>query len=114
MKLIDPKQAKEFASTFFGDPILKMAANAVLDNVPTIEAAPVVHGRWIPCGGDIHSSGRLLCCSACGRSVFVPNRRILAVTEDHYFMEPGYCPNPSCGAKMDGGPAEKEENNAMC
>lgn len=37
MKLIEVKQAKEFASTFFNDPILKMAANSVLDNSPTID-----------------------------------------------------------------------------
>ncbi len=37
MKLIEVKQAKEFASTFFNDPILKMAANAVLDNAPGFE-----------------------------------------------------------------------------
>lgn len=34
MKLVEVKAAKEFASTFFGDPVLKMAVNAVLDNTP--------------------------------------------------------------------------------
>ena len=33
MKLIEAKIAKEFASSFFGDPILKWAVNKVLDNV---------------------------------------------------------------------------------
>lgn len=34
MKLIEAKAAKEFASTFFGDPVLRMAVNAVADNAP--------------------------------------------------------------------------------
>lgn len=37
MKLIEAKTAKEFASTFFGDPILKWAVNKVIDNAPCIE-----------------------------------------------------------------------------
>lgn len=68
--------------------------NAVLESIdsqPTIEAAPVVHGRWIAsgCGFD--------CCSEC--------RKVYA---DGYLTAMGikprtqfnYCPN--CGAKMDG------------
>ena len=37
MKLIEAKVAKEFASSFFGDPILKWAVNKFLDNVPCFE-----------------------------------------------------------------------------
>lgn len=37
MKLIEVKTAKEFADTLYNDPILKMAANAVLDNAPGFE-----------------------------------------------------------------------------
>ena len=37
MKLIEPNQAKECASTLFNDPILKMAVNAVVDNCPVTE-----------------------------------------------------------------------------
>ena len=37
MKLIEVKIAKEFASTFFSDPILKWAVNKVLDNAPCFE-----------------------------------------------------------------------------
>lgn len=39
MKLVEVKAAKEFASTFFGDPVLKMAVNACLDNAPEADAA---------------------------------------------------------------------------
>lgn len=37
MKIVEVKTAKEFANTFFGDPVLKMAVNAVLDNAPGFE-----------------------------------------------------------------------------
>ena len=56
----------------------------VLKNQPTIEAEPVVHGRWI------HDINNLYGCSECmGRE-----------TMSHKRLKP-YCPN--CGAKMDGG-----------
>lgn len=51
----------------------------LISEAPTINAAPVVHGRW--------KSGQVLeKCSVCGKKGF-PEWR--------------YC--PSCGAKMDGG-----------
>lgn len=59
--------------------------NAVLESIdvqPTIEAAPVVHGRWIlnvNIGYD---------CSRCGRN------------NPGFNCKSHYCPN--CGAKMDG------------
>ena len=37
MKLIEVKQAKEFASTLLADPILKMAVYAVLDKAPEFD-----------------------------------------------------------------------------
>lgn len=37
MKLIEAKQAKEFASTFLADKILQAAVNAVVDNAPGFE-----------------------------------------------------------------------------
>ena len=46
-KLIDVQKAKEFASTFLADPILKMAVNAVLDNAPAAKDIDVP-GKWIP------------------------------------------------------------------
>lgn len=45
-KLIEVQAAKEFASTFLADPILKMAVNAVLDNAPTVKDINVP--SWIP------------------------------------------------------------------
>ena len=55
----------------------------VIDNVPTVDAVEVVHGRWkrTPISGTLF-------CSACDK---IPEFQI----------ETTYCPN--CGAKMDGG-----------
>ena len=41
MKLVEVQATKEFASTFLGDPILKMAVNAVLNNAPETDAVTV-------------------------------------------------------------------------
>lgn len=51
----------------------------VLSHTPTIDAAIVVYGRWIPC--DFAGNAK---CSACGE----------------VFKECNFCPN--CGAKMVG------------
>jgi len=56
-----------------------------IDNAPTVDAVPVVHGTWVVKGQDIF-------CSLCGE-------------ESSYTWYGGskfsrYCPN--CGAKMDG------------
>lgn len=45
MKLIEAKQAKEFASTFLADKILQAAVNAVLDNCPTVDAVKLPKGK---------------------------------------------------------------------
>ena len=69
-----------------------------IKGAPTIEAAPVVHGRWIDMQEDEATEG-MWRCSACD--------------SDRYFdiMTPAecgcyYCPN--CGAKMD---LKSEETN---
>lgn len=46
MELIEPKRAKEFASTLFNDPILKMAVNAVLDKTPKLEIVNCKDCKW--------------------------------------------------------------------
>ena len=79
-KLIEVSAAKEFASTFLADPILKMAVNAVLDNAPTTDAVEVVHGRW-----DIDEFG--VFCTVC-KEYAEDDRRTTCC--------------PECGAKMDG------------
>lgn len=55
-----------------------------IDNMPTVDAVPVVHGRWIPFHSKI--SGDIQYCSAC---------------EIGFVAKSNYCPH--CGAIMDGG-----------
>lgn len=61
----------------------------VIDNAPTVDAVPVVHGRWSDAGfGELPKHAPYgWACSACGGISF----------NNEYI----YCPN--CGAKMDGG-----------
>ena len=59
-----------------------------LENEPTIDAVPVVHGRWernivIKCGLKHHEGFNASCCNRWSK------------------YRTNYCPN--CGAKMDGG-----------
>ena len=61
--------------------------NAVLESIdsqPTIDAVPVVHGRWV------HDISNLYGCSACLERETMSHRKLKK-----------YCPH--CGAKMDGG-----------
>lgn len=53
-----------------------------VDRIPTVDAAPVVHGRWV-------KDGEVVACSECGA--------------EHAWEEyrATYCED--CGAKMDGG-----------
>ena len=57
-----------------------------IGNMPTIDAVPVKHGKWIVKGQDIF-------CSVCGEES--------AYTWSGASKFSNYCPN--CGAKMDGG-----------
>ena len=65
------------------------AISNLLDSAPTIDEAPVVHGRWEFLGPNGLIKG-CLCgtCSACK-------------ARNKYIVNPALC--PSCGAKMDGG-----------
>ena len=58
------------------------AVGRTLDELPSVDAAPVVHGRWIDNGiPESMLSGCSVCGFSCGAYTF------------------NYCPN--CGAKMD-------------
>lgn len=60
-------------------------AALTLKNMPTIDAVPVVHGKWVKQSGSLWPVGH---CSLCDELVVGTNRT-------------NYC--PWCGAKMDGG-----------
>ena len=64
------------------------AINNRLNNLPSVDAVPVRHGRWITHEMQINGYAHAICeCTACG--AFRPTAL--------YPMN--YCPN--CGAKMD-------------
>lgn len=67
----------------------------LVDEQPTIDAAPVVHARWERCFEDWRQQIEGDECSACGFKHY-------GTSIDHYH----YC--PACGAKMD--EKEDEEN----
>ena len=59
-----------------------VAIKCFVEQMPTVDAVEVVHGRWIPCtNGGYH-------CSVCDKRF-------------GFVFDNNYCPN--CGAKMDGG-----------
>ena len=64
-------------------------ATLILREAPTIDAAPMRHGRWVSVP---HKLARI--CSVCNRD---EPYKFADIDADVY----DYCPN--CGAKMDGG-----------
>ena len=65
------------------------AVKAVAEAAPTVDAVPVVHGRWIE---DTYSNSTYDAdCSVCGEKI----------KWNGCMCDFNYCPN--CGAKMDGG-----------
>ena len=67
------------------------ATTEIIEKMPTIEATPVVHGRWEKHKPDQHGN-RKPKCSVCGEYH-------LAWWSEH--TRCNFCPN--CGAKMEGG-----------
>lgn len=61
----------------------------LIDACPTVDAMPVVHGKWKPIKASIYPYGFDVRCSECGCAIFCGANGW------------NYCPN--CGAKMDGG-----------
>lgn len=64
-----------------------------IEEAPTADVAPVVHGRWEKCGNTKHK----MYCKNCG------GERLFKKIKNGYFLvvDSAYCPH--CGAKMDGG-----------
>ena len=67
------------------------------NTAPAVDAAPVVHGRWVDTGLE-NSTGKIIKCSACGR-LRNPNENDVALGRIE--LHPLYC--DACGARMDGG-----------
>ena len=60
---------------------------SIINEVPTANVAPVVHGEWVVCGDGDNVPWM---CSHCGKTT----------AHKYKVMYGKYCPN--CGAKMDG------------
>ena len=63
-----------------------VAIKCFVEQMPTVDAAPVVHGRWIAVPSSDMMTGKAYKCSECNKMRYGS------------FM-PNYCQN--CGAKMD-------------
>ena len=88
-RLVDSNEAMIYAQKVFSDTVLLYAIKNVLDNSKTVDAAPVVHGRWEQV--QRWATKAKYRCSVCGRE-------IMSATKVNIEKYP-YC---HCGAKMDG------------
>lgn len=73
--------------------------DSLVCDAPTIEATPVVHGRWV-CTYDEKTGNTDVTCSHCKDTRTINGCYVTSAGESCYFDD-NYCPN--CGAKMDGG-----------
>jgi hypothetical protein len=92
MRLIDADKlkAKVRAQEWKRDPTIMLALNWIymlIDNSPTIDAVPVVCGKWNP----IFKGADTCECSVCKSEGFSDS--------DFGFIATPYCPN--CGAEME-------------
>ena len=73
----------------------------IIESIPAVDAAPVVHGRWVKVHGYATPGGDPVWkCSECGKGVHVygiEHGRYGAEVADGQWVS---CPN--CGARMDG------------
>lgn len=94
MRLIDADTLKAEFTGNFHETWHYTGVRAVVDVAPTIDAVPVVHGKWIekliPTGVSAFGVDKMTCeeeeCSVCHELYWVGEKK-------------NYCPN--CGAKMD-------------
>ena len=89
-KLISEQKEKETGMYSIGRNTGLNIAKSIIhskEQCPSADVVEVRHGEWLPYPSDAYMK-----CSICGM-------------EYHKSRMPdvvGYCPNPSCGAKMDG------------
>lgn len=87
---------------------LREAANYI-ENAPTLDVAPVRHGRWeqdyeLVQGMEDNSEYPYVACNLCGHREYDVDLNDYTDYDDL----PKYCPN--CGAKMDAG--QEDDKNA--
>ena len=88
MRLIDADAIKYRTLSYGGWGGLpeEIADKYLIDKMPTVDAVPVVHGRWVAVPSSDMMTGKAYKCSECGKMRYGS------------FM-PNYC--AICGAKMD-------------
>ncbi len=69
----------------------------IIKEQPTLDAAPVVHGRW-ECAYNENTGETDLTCSRC-KDTRTINGCYVSANGDSCYNEDDFCPN--CGAKMD-------------
>ena len=82
-------ERKALRDTLYDADAITMSGVKILNQFPSADVAPVVHGRWVSVP---HKLARV--CSVCNRD---EPYKFADIDADVY----DYCPN--CGAKMDGG-----------
>lgn len=112
MRLIDAEPIKKFIVDGLNNPDLKKAfghdAIEILTEIeyaPTVDAVPVVHGRWRLRSKTIklmddYDEEFYVACNLCKREEYIPfDFDVQKMLDDAKRLYP-YC---HCGAKMDGG-----------
>lgn len=91
MRLVDADVIKEIfdPNTSQGEVMI-----AIVENLPTVEAQPVVHGEWVMIK-DMRANANAIGCSICGSMEYVRNDALLNITSVNMN---NFCPN--CGADM--------------
>lgn len=107
MKLIDADELEKVWTIASPEPYSTDAAE-VLDSIrgaPTVDAVPVVHGRWESVKNPKWPAYSHDKCSICG---WQNTRNALCYEEGRRgWHSLNYCPN--CGAKMDGGNSDEAD-----
>lgn len=98
MRLIKADSAKTVICELVKTARLQHNLIYAIERCTTIDAAPVVHGRWMRSAGKSH----IWYCSACGDKInYKQNRRTYNIPKVPVEQKNKFCRN--CGAKMDGG-----------
>ena len=93
-RYIDATLAKAQFTGNFQDSYSPGEAKAMIDEVPTVDVAPVIHSKWVSLAYDFLGGKFVYVCNRCDRQIKVYHREDL--------KDFPYC---HCGAKMD----EEEE-----